>query len=74
MWGLLIGIYLAYVLYPFIYEWQQRRLNKTRLRKMRENFAKGRRWDVAKGGWLSEQSGSVSASSHPFCSITGTAF
>jgi hypothetical protein len=56
MWGLLVGIYLAYVLYPFIYEWQQRRLNKERLRKMRENFAKGRRWDVAKGGWLDDWS------------------
>jgi hypothetical protein len=29
-----------------MYEWQQRRLNKRRLRTMRENFAKGRRWDV----------------------------
>jgi hypothetical protein len=54
MWGLLIGIYLAYVLYPFMYEWQQRRLNKRRLRTMRENFAKGRRWDVTKGGWLDD--------------------
>jgi hypothetical protein len=52
VWGLLVGIYLAYVLYPFIYEWQQRRLNKRRLRMMREKFARGRRWDATKGGWL----------------------
>jgi hypothetical protein len=54
MWGLLLGIYLVYVLYPFFYEWRQRRLNKTRLRAMREHAAKGHRWDVAKGGWIDD--------------------
>jgi hypothetical protein len=49
--GTAFGIYLVYVLYPFFYEWRQRRLNKTRLRTMREHAAKGHRWDVAKGGW-----------------------
>jgi hypothetical protein len=53
MWGFWLGIYLALALYPFVYEWQQRRLNKSRLRTMRENFAKGRRWDTAKGQWIS---------------------
>jgi hypothetical protein len=54
MWGFLLGIYLAYALYPFVYEWQQRRLNKRRLRVMRENFAKGRRWDTVKGQWIDD--------------------
>jgi hypothetical protein len=54
MWGFLLGIYLAYALYPFVYEWQQRRLNKRRLRTMRENFAKGRRWDTVKGQWIDD--------------------
>jgi hypothetical protein len=52
VWGLLVGIYLAFALYPFFYEWRQRRLNKTRLHTMREHAAKGRRWDVAKGEWI----------------------
>jgi hypothetical protein len=51
MWGLLVGIYLAFALYPFFYEWRQRRLNKMRLHTMREHAAKGHRWDVAKGEW-----------------------
>ena len=52
--GILLGIYLAYILYPLFDEWRQRRLDKRRLRKMREHFAKGRRWDVAKGEWIDE--------------------
>jgi hypothetical protein len=54
MVGLLLSIYLVYVLYPFFYEWRQRRLNKTRLRAMREHAAKGHRWDVAKGRWIDD--------------------
>jgi hypothetical protein len=54
MWGFLLGIYLAYALYPYFYEWRQRRLNNDRLKKMREDFAKGRRWDVTKGQWTDE--------------------
>jgi hypothetical protein len=54
MWGIFLGIYLAYILYPFFHEWQQRRLDEKRLRKMREDFAKNRRWDVAKGQWIDE--------------------
>jgi hypothetical protein len=54
MWGFFLGIYLVYLLYPLIEEWRQRRLDEKRLRKMREDFAKRRRWDVAKGQWIDE--------------------
>ena len=33
---------------------RDRRLNKRRLRAMRENFAKGRRWDTVKGQWIDD--------------------
>jgi hypothetical protein len=54
MWGFLIGLYLAMLIYPFIEEWQQRRADKGRLAKMREYHATGRRWDVTKGQWIDE--------------------
>jgi hypothetical protein len=54
MWGLFLGIYLAFAVYPFYYEWQQRRLNNARLKRMREDFARRRRWDVAKGQWTDD--------------------
>jgi hypothetical protein len=28
MWGFLIGLYVAVIIYPFIEEWQQQRANK----------------------------------------------
>jgi hypothetical protein len=28
MWGFLIGLYLAFVIYPYIQEWRQRRTNE----------------------------------------------
>jgi hypothetical protein len=40
--------------YPFFEEWQQRRVDNRRLRKMREHFAMGRRWDVTKGERIDE--------------------
>ena len=52
MWGFLVGIYFAMMIYPFFEEWHQHRLNKTRLAKMREHHAAGRTWDVAKGEWI----------------------
>jgi hypothetical protein len=42
----------GYILYPVFYERQQRRLDKKPLGKMREDFAKQRQWDVAKGQWI----------------------
>lgn len=54
MCGFFLGIYLVYLLYPLVEEWRQRRLDEKRLRKMREDFAKRRRWDVAKGQWIDE--------------------
>jgi predicted PurR-regulated permease PerM len=32
MWGFLIGLYIAILIYPFFEEWQQRRVDKRRLR------------------------------------------
>jgi hypothetical protein len=55
MWGLFVGVSLAFVLYSFYEEWQQRRLNKKHLAEMRKDFAGGRRWDVAKGQWTNEK-------------------
>jgi hypothetical protein len=52
MWGILIGLYLAMMVYPFIEEWQQRRADKNHLARMRAHNATGRHWDVAKGQWL----------------------
>ena len=54
MWGFLISLYIAILIYPFFEEWQQRRVDKRRLRKMREHFAMGRRWDVTKGVRIDE--------------------
>jgi hypothetical protein len=54
MWGFLIGLYIAMLIYPFIKEWQQRRADKGRLAKMRAYHATGRRWDVTKGQWIDE--------------------
>ena len=31
MWGVLVGIYIIYVLYPFFEEWQLRRADRRRL-------------------------------------------
>jgi predicted PurR-regulated permease PerM len=54
MWGFLIGLYIAVLIYPFIEEWQQRRIDRSRLAKMRAHHATGHRWDVAKGQWSDE--------------------
>jgi hypothetical protein len=54
MWGFLIGLYLAMIIYPIIEEWQQRRADKKRLAQMRTHHAMGHRWDVAKGQWGDE--------------------
>jgi hypothetical protein len=51
MWGLFVGVSLAIALYSLIEEWQQYRLNKKRLAKMRRDFGAGRHWDVRKGQW-----------------------
>jgi hypothetical protein len=37
--GLLIGLYIAMLVYPFFEEWQQRRVDKERLAKMRKHHA-----------------------------------
>ena len=52
MWGFLIGLYLAMMIYPFLEEWQQHQADNRRLAKMREHHAKavagtrpkGNRW------------------------------
>jgi hypothetical protein len=54
MWGFLIGLYIAMIVYPFYEEWQQRRVDKRRLAKMRMYHATGRRFDAAKGQWIDE--------------------
>ena len=54
MWGFLIGLYIAMLIYPFFEEWQQRRVNKERLAKMRMHHASGRRFDVTKRQWVDE--------------------
>jgi hypothetical protein len=51
MWGLFVGVSLAFVLYSFYEGWQQRRVDKKRLADMRENFNLGRHFDVTKGQW-----------------------
>jgi hypothetical protein len=59
MWGFLIGLYLAMLIYPFIEEWQQRRADKGRLAKMREYHATGRRWDVTPKATLEEMEAQI---------------
>jgi hypothetical protein len=54
MWGFLIGLYIAMIIYPFLEEWQQHRIDKTRRESMRMHHAKGHRFDVAKGQWMDE--------------------
>jgi hypothetical protein len=54
MWGFLIGLYLAMLIYPFLEEWEQRQADKRRLAKMREHHARGRRWDATKGQWIDQ--------------------
>ena len=54
MWGFLIGLYIAMIVYPFVEEWQQRRADNRRLAKMRAHHATGRRWDVTKGQSIDE--------------------
>ena len=51
MWGFFVGVTLAFVLYSFYEEWQQRRVDKKRLVDMRKDFKVGRRFDVTKGQW-----------------------
>ena len=51
MWGFLIGLYIAVIVYPFVEDWQQQRANKAALGRMRMHHALGHRWDVAKGEW-----------------------
>ena len=34
MWGFLIGVYIAVLIYPFIEEWQEGRTDKERLGRM----------------------------------------
>ncbi len=41
MWGFLIGLYIAVIIYPFIEEWQEQRSNKAALANMRRHNAKG---------------------------------
>jgi hypothetical protein len=54
MWGFLIGLYVAVIVYPYLQEWQQRRANKALLAKMRKHHAAGHQWDVRKGQWRDE--------------------
>jgi len=54
MWGFLIGLYIAVIVYPYLQEWQQRRANKALLAKMRKHHAAGHQWDVRKGQWRDE--------------------
>ena len=52
VWGFLIGLYIAVIIYPFIEEWQQKRANKSALADMRRHSAMGHRWDTTKGQWI----------------------
>ena len=54
MWGFLIGLYLAMILYPLFQEWRQRRPDRKSLERMRKHFASRRRWDVLKGQWTDD--------------------
>jgi hypothetical protein len=52
MWGFLIGLYIAVIIYPYLQEWQQRRANKAALARMRKHHALHHQWDVRKGQWI----------------------
>ena len=52
MWGFLIGLYVALIVYPYLQEWREHRINKARLAKMRKQHAAGHQWDVRKGQWI----------------------
>lgn len=52
MWGILIGLYIAVIIYPFIEEWQQKRADQSALANMRRHSAMGHRWDPTKGRWI----------------------
>jgi hypothetical protein len=52
VWGFLIGLYIALIIWPYLQEWHQHRTNKARLAKMRKHHAAGHRWDVRKGQWI----------------------
>jgi hypothetical protein len=54
MWGVLVGIYIIYIVYPSFEEWRQHRVDRRRLANMREHFKLGHHWDAAKGQWISE--------------------
>jgi hypothetical protein len=41
MWGFILGIYLAYLIYPLFEEWRQRRLDKKTLEKDAGTFRQG---------------------------------
>jgi hypothetical protein len=52
MWGFLIGLYIAVIIYPFIEEWLEKRANKSALGNMRRHSALGHRWDSTRGQWI----------------------
>src|ERR1700692_2936582 len=52
MWGFLIGLYIAVIIYPFIEEWLEKRANKSALEKMRRHSAMGHLWEPTKGQWI----------------------
>ena len=52
MWGFLIGLYIALIIYPYLQERRQRRVDKASLAKMRKHHSAGHRWDVRKGQWI----------------------
>jgi hypothetical protein len=54
MWGFLIGLYLAMIIYPVLEEWRQRRADKRLLAKLRMHHAKGHTFDATKGQWIDE--------------------
>jgi hypothetical protein len=54
MWGFLIGLYLAMIIYPLFQEWRQRRRDRKSLEGMRKHFASRRRWNILKGQWTDD--------------------
>ncbi|SHH27255.1 hypothetical protein [Bradyrhizobium erythrophlei] len=52
MWGVLVGLYIVVIIYPFIEEWQQKRADKSALANMRRHSGLGHRWDATKGQWM----------------------
>jgi len=52
MWGVLVGLYIVVIIYPFIEEWQQKRANKSALANMRRQSAMRHQWDRTKGQWI----------------------